>query len=138
MSRSRASPQPSAIERHTESERDPSANAYLARYSGVIEPPRRVLGKVAEVREFSWSGTDTDCCGGAGLLPKTMPAIANRMARDRLKSVGSQGGGTVVTSCGTCAFMLKSNAPSNVEVKDLATAVADAIGLQASDRGEAL
>ena len=111
---------------------------YLARYSGVVEPPRRVLGKVAEVREFAWSGSDTDCCGGAGLLPKTMPFVANRMAKNRLKDVSSRGGGTVVTSCGTCAFMLKSNAPSNIEVKDLATAVADAVGLNADDPGEAL
>ncbi len=106
---------------------------YLARYSGVIEPPRRILSKVAELREFAWSGTDTDCCGGAGLLPKTMPKVANQMAKDRLKHVSSRGGGTVVTSCGTCAFMLKSNAPSNIEVKDLATAVCDAIGISPPD-----
>ena len=100
---------------------------YLARYSGVVEPPRKILAKVSEIHEFSWSGADADCCGGAGLLPKTMPKIANRMAKDRLQDLSYRGGGTVVTSCGTCAFMLKSNAPDNIEVKDLATAISDAL-----------
>ncbi|MEM9492604.1 MAG: (Fe-S)-binding protein, partial [Myxococcota bacterium] len=70
---------------------------YLARYAGVIEQPRRVLERIAEVREFSWAGTDTECCGGAGLLPKTMPAAADAMARRRLQEVAKGGGGTVVT-----------------------------------------
>jgi len=30
----------------------------------------------------------------------------------------------VVTSCGTCAFMLKHNAPPSVEVADLPAAIA--------------
>jgi Fe-S oxidoreductase len=101
---------------------------YLARYVGVVEPPRRVLARVAELRELGWSGVETECCGGAGLLPKTMPAVADEMARSRLREISNAGGGTVVTSCGTCAFMLRSNAPSNVEVRDLATAVLERIG----------
>ncbi len=100
---------------------------YLARYSGVVEPPRKILAKVSELHEFPWSGADADCCGGAGLLPKTMPKIANKMANARLQDLSSRGGGTVVTSCGTCAFMLKSNAPDNIDVKDLATAITDAL-----------
>ncbi len=97
---------------------------YLARSAGVIEPPRRVLGRLAELRELSWSGTDTECCGGGGLLPKTAPATADAMARRRLAEVAASGGGTVVTACGTCTFMLRRNAPDSVEVSDLATAVA--------------
>ncbi|HUH01619.1 MAG TPA: (Fe-S)-binding protein [Kofleriaceae bacterium] len=100
---------------------------YLARYSGVIEAPRRVLSQVAEVREFAWSGTDTECCGGGGLLPKTMPDVADAMARRRLRDVANRGGGTVVTSCGTCSYMLKQNAPNGVEVRDLPTAVLAAL-----------
>jgi hypothetical protein len=98
---------------------------YLARYAGVLEPPRRVLAQVAEVRELSWSRTDTECCGGAGVLPKTMPTVADAMAKKRLAEVASQGGGMVVTSCATCTFMLKRNAPRSVEVADLPTAVAE-------------
>ncbi|HET6613386.1 MAG TPA: (Fe-S)-binding protein [Kofleriaceae bacterium] len=96
---------------------------YLARYAGVTEAPRRVLSRVAELREMHGSEGDTECCGGGGLLPKTMPAAADAMARRRLAPIASRGGGTVVTSCATCSFMLKRNAPSSVEVCDLASYV---------------
>ncbi len=99
---------------------------YLARYSGIIEEPRMVLSRIAEVRDFDWSHSDTECCGGAGLLPKTDPDTADSMARRRLREVSNRGGGTVVTSCATCTYMLRSNAPSNVKVVDLASFVADA------------
>lgn len=101
---------------------------YLARYVGVVEAPRRVLSQVAEVREFAWSGTDTECCGGGGMLPKTMPDTADAMAGRRLREIASRGGGTVVTSCGTCAYMLARNAPRGVQVRDLHDFVDEAIG----------
>ncbi len=97
---------------------------YLARYAGVIEPPRRVLSQIATLREFGWARQDTECCGGGGLLPKTAPSTADAMARRRLAEVAAGGGGTVVTSCGTCAFMLRRNTPASVEVQDLPTAIA--------------
>jgi Fe-S oxidoreductase len=97
---------------------------YHARYCGVAAEPRLVLSAIAEVRELSWNGRDTECCGGGGLLPKTMPLVADQMARRRLSEVQARGGGMVVTSCSTCTFMLKRNAPDSVEVADLSTAVA--------------
>lgn len=97
---------------------------YHARYNAVIEQPRRALSQLAEVREFGWSKTDTECCGGGGLLPKTMPMIADQMAKRRLAEVQQTGGGMVVTSCATCTFMLQRNAPPSVEVANLATAMA--------------
>ncbi|RMH44495.1 MAG: (Fe-S)-binding protein [Deltaproteobacteria bacterium] len=100
---------------------------YLARHAGVMEAPRRALARVAQVREFSWSREDTECCGGAGALPKTMPAVADAMARRRLADIARKGGGTVVTACATCAFMLRRNAPSSVRVDDLPAALARGI-----------
>jgi Fe-S oxidoreductase len=97
---------------------------YHARYNGVIEQPRRALAQLTEIRELSWSRADTECCGGGGLLPKTMPLVADQMARRQLAEVQAAGGGMVVTSCATCAFMLKRNAPASVEVANLATAMA--------------
>jgi Fe-S oxidoreductase len=97
---------------------------YNARYNNVVEQPRRALAQLAEVRELSWNKTDTECCGGGGLLPKTMPLIADQMAKRRLAEVQAAGGGLVVTSCATCTFMLKRNAPPSVEVANLATAMA--------------
>jgi Fe-S oxidoreductase len=100
---------------------------YLARHAGVLEAPRRVLARVADVRELAWSRTDTECCGGAGVLPKTMPSVADGMARRRLGEVARKGGGMVVTACATCAFMLDRNAPGSVTVRDLPGAVASAV-----------
>jgi Fe-S oxidoreductase len=97
---------------------------YHARYNGVIEQPRRALSQLAELRELAWNKTDTECCGGGGLLPKTMPLVADQMSKRRLAEVQATGGGMVVTSCATCAFMLKRNAPPSVEVTNLATAMA--------------
>ncbi len=97
---------------------------YNARYNDVVEQPRRALAQLAEVRELSWNKSDTECCGGGGLLPKTMPLIADQMAKRRLAEVQAAGGGLVVTSCATCTFMLKRNAPPTVEVANLATAMA--------------
>jgi dimethylglycine catabolism B len=97
---------------------------YNARYNNVVEQPRRALAQLAEVREFSWNKCDTECCGGGGLLPKTMPLVADQMAKRRLAEVQASGGGLVVTSCATCTFMLKRNAPPSVEVANLATAMA--------------
>jgi Fe-S oxidoreductase len=126
-------PRPSATrEKKTVYYHDP---CYLARYAGVTDEPRRVLGEVAEVAEFAWSRGDTECCGGAGLLPKTMPEIADAMARRRLKDVSARGGGVVVTSCGTCAHMLRRNAPTGVEVRDLPSALIEAVA-GASDDGD--
>ena len=97
---------------------------YNARYNGVVDQPRRALSQLADLREFSWNRTDTECCGGGGLLPKTMPAVADQMAKRRLAEVQAMGGGMVVTSCATCTFMLKRNAPPSVQVENLATAMA--------------
>jgi len=97
---------------------------YHARYNSVIEQPRRALSQLAELRELAWNRTDTECCGAGGLLPKTNPAIADQMARRRLAEVQSTGGGMVVTSCASCAFLLQRNAPPSVEVANLATAMA--------------
>lgn len=97
---------------------------YHARYNNVVETPRRALSQVAQVRELAWNKTDAECCGGGGLLPKTMPLVADRMSKRRLADVHASGGGTVVTSCATCSFMLKRNAPSSVEVMNFATALA--------------
>jgi Fe-S oxidoreductase len=97
---------------------------YHARYNNVIEQPRKALAQLAEVRELNWHKTDTECCGGGGLLPKTMPLVADQMSKRRLAEVQATGGGMVVTSCATCAFMLKRNAPPSVEVANLATAMA--------------
>jgi Fe-S oxidoreductase len=115
------------LQRHVDRIKEPGAKdrawyhdpCYLARWAHVTTEPRRLLARVAEVKEFGWSHGDTECCGGGGLLPKTMPTVADEMARRRLREVADKGGGTVVTSCGTCRHMLARNSPQGVVVRDL-------------------
>ena len=56
-----------------------------------IEQPRRALAQLAEVRELAWNKEDTECCGGGGLLPKTMPQVADQMSKRRLAEVQAHG-----------------------------------------------
>lgn len=111
---------------------------YLARYEGEIDAPRNVLNRYAEVREFSWNKEDSQCCGGAGLVPKTMPETANGMAKQRLQEIASLGGGTVVTACSTCSFMLRSNAPEGVTVHNLSDYVAEKERKDPTPEGKAI
>lgn len=115
-----ASPAPTEEAKPTIYYHDP---CYHARYNRLTAEPRALLGEVATVREFAWHGADADCCGGAGLLPKTMPDAADAMAKRRLEEVARAGGGTVVTSCATCTFQLRRNAPPGVTVLDLPDAL---------------
>jgi Fe-S oxidoreductase len=101
---------------------------YHARYNNSVEAPRHALSQLVELRELGWTRADTECCGGGGLLPKTMPLVADQMARRQLAEVQVSGGGLVVTSCATCAFMLQRNAPPAVEVMNLASALAQLSG----------
>ena len=61
---------------------------YLGRWLGVYEAPRRLAGKaVGELREFSRARNESECSGGGGLLPETMPAAARAIAEHRLAEV---------------------------------------------------
>ena len=61
---------------------------YLGRWLGVYDAPRRLAGKaVDELREFSRARNESECSGGGGLLPATMPATARAIAEHRLAEV---------------------------------------------------
>ena len=96
---------------------------YLGRYGGVYEGPRRLLGRVADVKEFSRNRAESECSGGGGLVPKTMPTTARDMARRRLRELGESGAKRVVTACPTCKKQF-SRAQEGVEVVDLVTLLA--------------
>lgn len=92
---------------------------HVARHLGAVDAPRRLLERVATVRELAWSGRDADCCGAGGLLPETLPEVADAMAGRQLAEVAAAGGGQVVTSSRMCARMLARNAPAGVVVREL-------------------
>jgi len=57
---------------------------------------------VGDFREPARCGTDTSCCGAAGLLSRTMPEVAARLAEERRAELG----GPAVTSSPACAAAL--------------------------------
>lgn len=97
---------------------------YLGRWLGVYEAPRRLAYRALdELHEFSRARNEAECSGGGGLLPETMPDVADKIAEHRLGEVREAGVKTVVTSCPTCKKMLGRG---NVEAIDLVELLAEA------------
>ncbi|HUJ28621.1 MAG TPA: (Fe-S)-binding protein, partial [Myxococcales bacterium] len=75
----------------------------LARGLAELTAPRALLAAaVKDFREPARCGEDTNCCGAAGLLPRTMPAVAARLADERKAELQ----GPAVTSSPACAAAL--------------------------------
>jgi Fe-S oxidoreductase len=97
---------------------------YLGRWLGVYDAPRRLAGKaVDDVREFSRARNQSECSGGGGLLPTTMPETARAIADHRLTEVREAKLSTVVTACPTCKKQL---ARDDVQTMDLIELLAEA------------
>jgi Fe-S oxidoreductase len=81
---------------------DPCA---LARDLQELTAPRALLAAALAggLREPPRSGLDTSCCGASGLLPRTMPDVAGKMAQERRAELGA---GEIVTSSPGCAAAL--------------------------------
>jgi Fe-S oxidoreductase len=77
----------------------------LARKSGVIEPPRRVLrAAVEDFREMEPHGRLNWCCGGGGGVGHIREQTPLRLRAGRLKAeqIRATGARIVVTSCQNC------------------------------------
>jgi Fe-S oxidoreductase len=75
----------------------------LARGLRELTAPRALLAAaVKEFREPPRSGVDTSCCGAGGLLPRTLPAVAAKLADERRSELGTP----AVTSSPGCAAAL--------------------------------
>jgi Fe-S oxidoreductase len=97
---------------------------YLGRHQKLYDGPRRLAAKALEkVHEFSRNREESECSGGGGLLPVTMPATADAIASHRLTEVKEAGVGRVVTSCATCKQRLGRD---GVTALDLIEALEDA------------
>jgi Fe-S oxidoreductase len=80
---------------------------YLGRRLGIYDPPRRLAQAAAgEVREFTRAREESECSGGGGLVPLTMPEVAQTMADRRLAQVRESDSCIVVSSCPTCRRQL--------------------------------
>jgi len=93
---------------------DPCA---LSRKLRETAAPRALLmAAIRDVREPIHSGTETSCCGAAGLLPRTLPEVARRIAEDRRQELGEG----AVTCSPACAAALGASEVVSVLARWLA------------------
>jgi len=97
---------------------------YLGRHLKLYDGPRRLAAKaLEEVREFSRAREQSECSGGGGLLPITMPETADAISAHRLVEVKESGLERIVTSCATCKSRLTRD---GVTALDLVEALEEA------------
>ena len=107
---------------------------YLARISGVIEAPRRLMDHFNTVNggepliEMPRHGCQTSCCGaGCGRMWFDDPA-GQRIGESRVKEALDTGADTVAVLCPFCLLMMSDGGAaqgSDVGVKDIAELLAD-------------
>ncbi|MEX1172719.1 MAG: (Fe-S)-binding protein [Chloroflexota bacterium] len=82
-------------------------SCYLARYNGVVAPPRSVLGAAGvSVVEMERSGKQTFCCGAGGGRMWMEETRGTRINAERTRQVLETGAATVATSCPFCMVMM--------------------------------
>ncbi len=93
---------------------------YLGRRQGVYEAPRQLGARaLTAVLELSRNRSDAECSGGGGLLPETMPAAADAIARERLLEVKEVGANKIITACPTCQKRLTRDGVQAVDLVEL-------------------
>jgi len=106
----------------------------LARYLGIIEEPRQILGAIKgiELVETDWThGEWATCCGGGGGFEAVFPELSQMLAVNRARELAETDAGIIVTQCPGCIMQLKDGLKElksdGVEVLDLAQIVAMAM-----------
>jgi len=105
---------------------------YLARWNGVVEPPRAALQAVGVAPvEMARSGRQGFCCGAGGGRMWLEETLGTRINRNRVdEAVATLGGkGVIATGCPFCLTMMKdgladAGAEERVRAMDVAELVA--------------
>ncbi|GAB4311584.1 MAG: (Fe-S)-binding protein [Promethearchaeota archaeon] len=84
---------------------------HLARYRGVVDPPRQVLRKTgATLVEMERSGANASCCGGGGGLMVHDSNAGLEVALRRVGDALATGAEALFTACFTCRDVLEGAA----------------------------
>lgn len=98
---------------------------YYARFESIIEQPRRLL-RIAGIKPLEPKRTRelTYCCGGP--IEAISPRLSARIAKTRLEELSGVSK-RIVTMCPICYSSLSRVAGSDVEIKDIALYIAEAL-----------
>ena len=104
----------------------------LARFQGVIDPPREILRNILDLREMAHHGTGAWCCGNSAWM--NCNRYSKLMQVDRLMEADAAGAETIVTACPKCGIHLACamRDPNllkrfTFKIKDLACLTADTL-----------
>ncbi|MDR3589223.1 MAG: (Fe-S)-binding protein [Negativicutes bacterium] len=97
----------------------------LGRNGGVVNFPREIITGIPGVTfvEMATHGEDATCCGGGGNLHGADAALAEAIARRRIREAAETGADIVVSACQQCEQMLEKAARTEklpLEVIDVA------------------
>jgi Fe-S oxidoreductase len=114
---------PSELTGKTVAYHDPCS---LARFTRVIDPPRLVLGAIADLKtvEFARSREKAGCCGAGGALLHTYPDLAKEISARRWQEARDAGAEVIVSASPTCEQMLEQSGDGTLPVLDLLEVVA--------------
>ncbi len=108
---------------------------FLGRHGKVYDAPRKVLESIPGIKliEMERNRRWSYCCGsGAKIISNCYPEFSTAITKERLLE-GKQAAGTIVTACTSC-FNIMDKAvrkqEMQLEVCDLSTLVAEAMGIK--------
>ncbi|PUA32103.1 MAG: hypothetical protein B9J98_04440 [Candidatus Terraquivivens tikiterensis] len=105
----------------------------LARLSGVINEPRRVIFAVASsFREMPESKRDVRCCGGGGILQAVNDELRLSIAEKRVRQAQALGAEILTSACPACKITLMDGAKrigAKIRVLDVVELFAGRLGL---------
>lgn len=106
---------------------------YLARGSGIVDAPRRVLCALPGVEQCGLrnSGAETFCCGGGGGTMWMREIGGNKINERRARELSEAAPDLIATSCPYCLIMLEDGLKNlgldSIACKDVAEIVRDAV-----------
>jgi Fe-S oxidoreductase len=113
---------------------------HLGRELGVYDQPRKLLGLIpnSELVEFLHNRDLADCCGGGGALPKTFPALSEKIANRRLADAYETSAQYLVSACPNCkrhfSESLLKQQGSKVEILDIMDLLARALKVRVTEK----
>ena len=109
-------------------------SCYLGRQCRIFDEPRKILNLIGyTIKEMDNSREQSFCCGSCGGLPRVDPALADKLARERILQAKRIGVKKIIVSCFDNYDLLSKNiGNTGVEIMELSQVLAQALGIQVS------